>query len=240
MKFHPWFATALLAMSGLAQAGVVVYGDAGTYNAALMSSGNVTPSVAADIAAAAAANGVTDSQSYGIVDPDPIVVGPLTFSGLDNGNAAGFLVQNTYGVTGAFYTHQLFNGVDNAFTITFASPIKAVAFESNVLNFTITGPTGNLPIVLTTSSGAVVNAYSSALNAQDSGGAAIEVFNGLISSTPFISLTIAAQTQAIDITSISTVAAAVPEPDVLLLVLSGLSIVGFATRRKAHDGAVQV
>lgn len=233
MQSFKWFATGLLAMSGLAQASVTQYVDAGAYSTALASLTNATAPVSADFGAAAAANGVTDSQSYGIVDPGSLTVGALTFTGLNNGNAAGFLVQNTYGIASAFYTHQTFNGVDNSFTITFAAPVSAVAFESSVLNFTIAGPNGNLPIVLSTNTGDVLNAYSSTLNAEDADGKAVQVFNGLISDKPFTSLTISGQTQAINITSISAVSASVPEPDAGVLALMGLGIIGaLGIRRK--------
>ncbi len=233
MRFHQWFATGFLALSGLAQATVTLYSDTAAFNAALSTSGNAGPLVSADFAAAAAANGVSDSQSYGVVDPDSLAVGPLTFTGANDGNAAGFLVQNTYGVAGAFFTHQTFNqGVNNTFTITFAAPTTAVAFVGNVSDVFSTGSVA-VPIVLTTDKGDVVQANSSVLyNWSDYGTPAPEVFSGLISDKPFTSLTFASQVDAISITSLSTVAAPVPEADVSLMALVGLGVLGWAARRQ--------
>lgn len=236
MRFHPWLATGLLALSGLAQASVTLYTDAGAFNGALASSGNAGASVSADFASAAAAHGVSDSFAYGVLDPDTITVGNLTFAGSNDGNAAVFLTQNTFGVTGAFFTHQNFHqGMDNTVTITFAAPVTAVAFEGNVSNVFETGSTA-VPMVLTTDAGDVAHGYSSTLYDWSAPGVtAPKVFNGLISDQAFSKLTISTQTDALSITSFMTVAASpVPEADVSLLALVGLGVAGLASRRKLN------
>ena len=144
--------------------------------------------VIGDLTAAAAAHGVSDTQTYGVGDPSSITVGLATFTGQNDGNAAGLLAQNSYGIAGAFYTHQPFNGTDNSVTVTFSSPVKAFAFEGNVFNVTIDGAPGSVPMTLTTNAGDVLNTFSTPYywGGVDLGTAPL-VFNGLISHTAFTS-----------------------------------------------------
>jgi hypothetical protein len=220
----------ILAPALSAQAAGTLYTDLASYQAALSASG-LSTQIEADFAAAAAAGGLAGAgQYFGVQDPTPIVVGSVTFTGLNNNNANGWLTLDNYGIANAFYDHGLYSGTDNAVTITFATPVRAFAFNSNAFNVTLPGPVGPLPMTLSTSAGDVVNAYTSPLYwAGVEVGMAPIAFNGYISDTAFSSVTIAVQTQDFNVTSIS---AAVPEPSAYGLALSGFLVVGSLAWRR--------
>ena len=223
----PW-ALGLLLAAGGAQASTTLYTDSGVFATALTALGESASSV--DFAAAGAANGVTDSTSYGVGDPSAIDVGAVSFAGGQAGNAAGFLAQDTYGLAGVFYTHQIFNGTDNSVNLTFASPITALALQTNALNFTVSGPDGPLPVTVTTSAGDVLNTVTSPLywGGVDLGTAPL-AFIGLISDAPLTSVTFSLQAQAFDVTQASVVS--VPEPSLSVLAFAGLALLGWSRRR---------
>ena len=116
--------------------------------------------------------------------------------------------------------------IEDAVTFQFAAPVLAFSFFSNVLNVTIIGAPGDVPLTLTTSNGDVVNTtttpyyFGGDVNPPE---AAPVIFNGLVSSTPFTSLTMATTAQAFDITSFAFALAPVPEPGSSALMLAGLA-----------------
>lgn len=209
--------------------------DAVGFAAALAGAGLSGALVNGNLPAAGAAHSVSPGNPYGLGDPDPIVVGAASFAGNNDGNAAAFLIESDYRIDGVFYSHQLFNGTDNQLTITFATPVRAFSFISNVLNFTIAGPSGPIPMILTTGSGDTINTTSTALyfgGVVDPPEAAPVVFNGLVSDVAFTSLTIATTAQAFDVTAFAYAPAPVPEPDTLVLMLAGLSAFGWLALKR--------
>lgn len=232
------WASACLALTPLgAVAGTTLFNaDPTGYALALGNAGLAGSVVTGDLAAAATANGVTPSMSYSVVDPGPIAVSGASFAGGAPSNAAGFLIDTSYRISGAFYSHQMFSGADNRLTVTFSAPVLAFAFISNVLNFTLPGAPGNVGITLTTSSGDVINTTTTPYyfgGAVDPPQAAPVVFNGLLSSTPFTSLTMATTAQGFNITGFSyATAAPVPEPGTAASMLAGLAVLGFLAARR--------
>ncbi len=233
-------AVALFSVSGLANALVafsaVAYTDQTAFNNALNVAG--LSGTTQNFTAAAAANGVTDTQTYGVGDPNPITVGSIVFTGLDNGSSngsAGFLAQNTYGIAGAFYTHQLFNEAgDNLVKITFASPVKGFGFNNSVLNLgsPFVWPTsGNAALTLTTDNGDTLLFQSPISSIFGLTSVAPIAFSGLISNTAFTSVTLSGTT-AIGLQITDFTVAAVPEPETYAMLFAGLGLVGFVVRRK--------
>ncbi|MHB8471826.1 MAG: hypothetical protein ACYDC8_03030 [Gammaproteobacteria bacterium] len=229
---------ALFSVSSLAYSASVAYTNKTAFNNALNVAG--LTGVTQDFTAAAAANGVTDTHSYGVGDPNPITVGLASFAGRDNGlsnGSAGFLSQNTYGITGAFYTHQLFSEKgDNLVKITFAAPIKAFGFDNSALNLgsPFVWPTsGNTNLTLTTDGGDVLVFQSPISSIYGLTSVAPTAFSGLISDTAFTSVTLAGPT-AIGLQITDFTVAAVPVPAAVWLLGSGiLGLIGVAGRKEA-------
>lgn len=220
-----------------AVAGTTLYhADAAGYAAGLSSAGLSGSVVTGDLAAAAAAQGVTTASPYGVGDPDPITVSGAAFAGGAPGNAAGFLIDTSYRIAGVFYSHQTFNGADNSLTISFNAPVNAFAFVSNVLNFTIPDAPGAVQVTLTTSNGDTATTTTTPYyfgGDVDPPEAAPTVYNGLLSTQPFTSLTLTTTAQAFNITSFSYASAApVPEQGTLALMLAGLAALGFVAARR--------
>jgi hypothetical protein len=237
MRFSKTIITvALFSVSVLADAASVAYTDQTAFDTALSNAG--LSGVIHDFAVAAATNGVSDTNVYGVVDPTPITVGSTDFTGLDNGlsnGSAGFLVQNTYGTAGAFYTHQLFseNG-DNLVKITFASPVMGFGFHNGAINLgdSFVWPTsGTTALTLTTSGGDILEFQSPISSIYGLTSVAPTTFSGLISDTAFTSVTLAGTT-AIGLQITDFTVAAVPEPETYALMLAGLGLVGFVARRR--------
>lgn len=234
---HPAAIAALFACvaagAGNASANAVLYHDnPAAFATALTGAGLAGSLQAGNLGAAGIANGVSPGHPYGVIDPSAITVGAATFAGLNNGNAASFLIDTDYRISGVFYSHQIFNGLDNAVTISFAAPVRAFSFTSNVFNVTITGAPGPVPLTLTLSTGQVIQTTTTPYyfaGGGDPPGAAPLVFNGLLSDTAFSAITISTQTQSFDITAFAL--APVPEPQPAMLLLAGLGVIGWLARR---------
>jgi len=233
------FSLALFSVSVLANAASMSYTDQTAFNSALSSAG--LTGLTQDFTAAAAAVGVADNISYGVADPDPILVGTTSFTGLDNAlsnGSAGYLVQNTYGIAGAFYSHQLYseNG-DNLVKITFASPVKGFGFSNTVFNIggnPFVWPTsGTTGMTLTTSTGDVLKFQSPISSISGLSSGAPLTFSGLVSDTAFTSVTLET-TQAIGFNITNFTVAAVPEPESYAMLLAGLGLMGAIARRRKN------
>ena len=235
-KHALYLATVLSLATGHAGASTQLYhDDADAFATALAGAGLAGSLVTGNLAAAGAGHGVSPGNPYGVIDPDAIAVDAASFAGNIDGNAASFLIENDYRISGAFYSHQLFNGVDNRLTLTFAAPVLAFSFVSNVFNVTVQGLPGPIPMTLTTSRGDIINTTTTALyfaGIGDPPEAAPVVFNGLVSDVAFTSLTIATTAQAFDVTAFAYAPAPVPEPDTLVLMLAGLSAFGWLALKR--------
>ena len=215
---------ALIIVTTRAQAQVNVYGSSNSFDGALAT---------ADLLGTT--YGFSGSPP-GVGDPSGLTSGPATFAGQNANNAASFFVSDTYGITGEFYSHQLFDeSTGNTVLITFANPVRAFSFDSNTWNFAgdptnnpNNWPTsGSTGLTLTTSNGNVLGLSTAAYAGYAP--APIE-FNGIVSATPFTSVTLSIpQGDVFQITDF-TVAAAVPEPADYVLSLVGLMLIGVVTR----------
>ena len=231
----------VLAMHGPAAAsGALLYhDDQASFAAAVAGAGLAGNLVSGNLAAAGAAHGVTEGNPYGVIDPTAVTIGAASFVGLNDGNAASFLVENNYRIGGVFYLHGIFNGLDNALTISFAVPVRAFSFTSNVFNVTIAGAPGPVPLTLTLSTGQVIQTSTTPYyfgGPVDPPEAAPLVFNGLVSDTAFTSITISTQAQNFNVTAFAL--APVPEPQSALLLLAGLGVIGGVARRRRGWSAV--
>lgn len=223
-------AATLFALSANTQAVTVAYADQVAFESALISVGLT------GVAYGFPANEL-------VSDPASVTTGPVTFAGMNAYNAVAGFVNDSYGIAGAFYTHQLVSQseVNNIVSIGFAAPVRGFAFTSNVMNPPLGDPinpnnwpvSGFAVITLTTSAGDVLN-LSSPLFSNYGSDPAVTVpysFNGIVSSTAFtsVSLTVA-QGQNLQITQFSL--AAVPEPASAALLLAGLGVLVLGARRR--------
>jgi len=159
-----------------------------------------------------------------VSDPAGFTFGPASLAGQNTGNGASFIQSNNYGISGAFFSHQLLSqSTGNTVQITFDAPVRAFAFDSNTWNFAIGDPnnpnnwpsSGTTGLTLTTSIGDVLNLSTPAY----AGSAAPIGFNGIISDAVFNSVTLSIlEGQHFQITDFTT--APVPEPSSWLLALA--------------------
>jgi hypothetical protein len=185
-----------------------------------------------------------------VVDPSSVSVGPATFTGQNAGNAVAGFFNDSYGISGTFYTHQIIDSQSisptTAILLTFNTLVRGFAFDSNIMNFPIGDPlnphnwptSGFANVILTTSTGAVLN-LSAPVN--DNIGSFVPVepvgFNGIISDTPFSSVLLSIpESMGFDITDFvvaNDTSAPVPEPGTMLLLGFGLAgLVGFRNKFK--------
>lgn len=159
-----------------------------------------------------------------VSDPAGFTFGPASLAGHNPGNGASFIKSDIYGISGAFFSHQLFSqSTGNTVQITFDAPVRAFAFDSNTWNFGIGDPnnpnnwpsSGITGLTLTTSLGDVLSLSTPAY----AGSAAPIGFNGIISDAAFSSVTLSIlEGQHFQISGFTT--APVPEPSSWLLALA--------------------
>jgi hypothetical protein len=217
---------ALIIATTQAQAQVTAYGSSSSFDSALATANLVGTTY-----------GFTGTS--GVDDPSGLTSGPATFAGQNTGTGFSFFLSDSDGITGEFYSHQLSDqSTGNTVLITFATPVRGFSFDSNTWNFAsdpVNNPnnwptSGTTALTLTTSNSTVLGLSTAAY----AGFApAPTEFNGIISTTPFTSVTLSIpQGQQFQITDF-TVAAAVPEPASYAMLLVGLMVVGVVTRRRA-------
>ncbi len=223
-------AVSLFTWAANTQAATSAYSDQVVFDAGLLSAGLT-----------ASGYGFPAFELVG--DSSSVTAGPATFTGMNAGNAVAGFVNDSYGIAGAFYTHQLISqsDVNNVVSISFATPVRAFAFTSNVMNPPLLDPinpnnwptAGMALLTLTTSSGDVLNLSSPLFTnyGSDPGVVVPYSFSGIIASGAFTSVTLSvAQGQNLQITQFSV--AAVPEPASVALWLAGLGVLGFGVRRR--------
>ncbi len=172
--------------------------------------------------------------------------GPRGVAG--SANAVAGFVNDSHGIPGASYAHQLISQdqaglqVDNQVLIRFAAPVLGFAFISNVMNPPLGDPinphdwpvAGMALLTLTSSSGEVFD-LSSPLFSNYGSDPTVTVpygFNGIMATVAFTSVTLSVtQGENLQLTQFSL--AAVPEPASLLLWLAGLGLLGLGARRRA-------
>jgi hypothetical protein len=219
------FAAVLLAVASPAQAAVTNYNDVAAFNEAV---------------AAAGLNGTSYQFSTGLIaaiDPDGLTAGPASFAGQNPGAGIGFIFKDSDGITGTFYTHGLFQNGDtvggNRLVVTFDAPVRGFAFDSNTWNSDAEfnpyswATSGDTAMTLTTGNGDVLDLFTAAYDGSDP---APSRFNGILSSTEFSSVTLSVEGMNFQVTGFTL--AAIPEPSTYAFVLSGLSLVVVANRRR--------
>ena len=224
-----WSLAALLVCAANSQAATTTYADQATFNAGLLSAG-------------------LTSSSYGfpapdlVGDPASVTAGPATLAGMNTGAVAGFS-KDSYGIAGAFYTHQLVsqNESNNVVSVSFAAPVRGFAFVSNVMNPPLgdainpnNWPVSGMALLTLTSSSGDVVSFSSPLFSNYGSDPTVNVpfgFSGIISDVAITSVTLSvSQGQNLQLTEFSI--SAVPEPQGIALMLAGLGLVGLIAWRR--------
>lgn len=165
----------------------------------------------------------------GHIDPgSPFTIGAVTFAQPENRLwIFGKDFYNTTGLTSSYLNQN--SNAPSGINVTFVNPVYGVGMNFGIVD---KWNSTSLAVTYTLSTGEVINTSAPLLTGT---GNAMAYF-GFTSDVAFSSFNINAPSQGVALDNL-TFASAVPEPESCAMLLAGLGLMGFMTRRKSGKNA---